>query len=73
MTLNQLKKGETATVLEVNAERELKNRFNSYGLVKGARVTAEASTMGSSTIKIRINKTKIALRSSEAEKIKIEL
>ncbi len=71
MTLNQLARGKSAIILSVNADKELKNRFNSFGLVKGAEIFTEASTIANSTIEVRINKTKIALRSSEAEKIVI--
>lgn len=71
MTLNQLARGKSATILSVNADKELKNRFNSFGLVKGAEIFSEASTIAKSTIEVRINKTKIALRSSEAQKIVI--
>jgi ferrous iron transport protein A len=71
MTLNQLARGKSATILFVNADKELKNRFNSFGLVKGATIFSEASTLANKTIEVRLNKTKIALRSSEAEKIEI--
>lgn len=71
MTLDKLAKGESAKVVAVNASRELKNRFNSFGLVKGAIVYAEERSLGKKTLEIRINKTRIALRSSEAEKVEI--
>ena len=71
MTLNQLARGRSATILSVNADRELKNRFTSFGLVKGATVLSEASTLARNTIEVRIKNTKVALRSSEAEKIVI--
>lgn len=71
MTLNNLAKGESAIVLAINAGRELKNRFNSFGLVKGAVVYAEEHSLGKKTMEIRINKTRIALRASEAEKVEV--
>lgn len=71
MTLDNLLKGESAVVTAIHAGRELKNRFNSFGLVKGATVTAEERSLGKKTLEIRINKTRIALRSSEAKKIEI--
>lgn len=71
MTLDNLMKGQSATVTRINATRELKNRFNSFGLVKGATVFAEEHSLAKKTMKIRINKTRIALRSSEAKKVEV--
>lgn len=58
-------------MIAVLAGRELKNRFNSFGLVKGAKVYIEGHSLAKKTMEIRINKTHIALRSSEAEKIEV--
>jgi len=71
MTLNNLLKGDSATIMTINAGMELKNRFNSFGLVKGAIVHAEEHSLTKKTMEVRINKTRIALRSSEAEKVEI--
>ncbi|MCK5648770.1 MAG: ferrous iron transport protein A [Gammaproteobacteria bacterium] len=71
MKLNDIKKGQSTTVIAVIAGRELKNRFSSFGLVKGAKVTIEGHSLAKKTMEIRINKTHIALRSSEAEKIEV--
>ncbi len=71
MTLNLLQKGKSATITTINAEKELKNRFNSFGVVKGATVHVEQYTLAKQTMEIRINKTRMALRVSEAEKVEI--
>ncbi len=71
MTLNKLEKGKSATVTAVNATKELKTRFSSFGLVKGAIVYTEEHSLAKKTMEIRINRTRIALRSSEAEKVEI--
>ncbi len=73
MTLNRLEKGQSANIIAINAKKELKNRFNSFGLVKGAIVTVERHTLGGKTMKIRINKTRMAVRISEAETIEVDL
>jgi len=73
MTLNLLEKGQSATITAVNAEQGLRNRFNSFGVVKGATVHAEQHTLAKQTMEIRINKTRMALRLSEAEKVEISL
>lgn len=69
MTLNLLHKGQSATIKTVNADKELKNRFNSFGVVKGATVYVEKYTLARQTMEIRVNKTRMAVRISEAEKV----
>lgn len=71
MTLDDLKKGNTATITAVNAGKELKNRFYSFGLMKGETVAVEKRSLARKTLEIIINKTHIAIRSSEAEKIEV--
>jgi Fe2+ transport system protein FeoA len=71
MTLNSLPEGKSATITAVNADKELRNRFNSFGVVKGATVYAERYTLAKQTMEIRINKTHMALRLSEASKVQI--
>jgi ferrous iron transport protein A len=71
MTLDNLKKGKSAIVTAINASKELKNRFSSFGLVKGANVYTEEYSLAKKTMEIRINKTRIAIRASEAEKVEI--
>ncbi len=71
MRLNTLKKGQSASITAIHAEKELKNRFNSFGVIKGAVVTVERCTLGRKTMEIRINKTRMAIRLSEAETIEI--
>lgn len=71
MTLDNLKKGQSATVTAINASKELKNRFSSFGLVKGVNVYTEEYSLAKKTMEIRINKTRIAIRASEAKKVEI--
>ncbi|MDZ7819823.1 MAG: FeoA family protein [Aliarcobacter sp.] len=72
MTLNELKIKQTAQIVAINCDSVLKNRLYSFGIVKGAFVTIEELTLTKSTIEIKINRSKIALRLSEAEKIEVQ-
>ncbi|MFK2822552.1 FeoA family protein [Arcobacter sp. YIC-80] len=72
MTLDQLEIDESALVKSVNCEPALKNRFYSFGIVKGSKVYVEKVTFTKSTIEIKINNTKVALRLTEASKIEVE-
>ena len=73
MTLDKLNIGDKAVIKAVNCDNELKNRFYSFGMVKGSIVTVEEITLARSTMEIRIKNTKVAIRFSEAAKIEIEI
>ena len=72
MTLDKLNTGDTAIINAITSEKELKNRFYSFGMVKGSEVHIEEITLARSTMEIKIKSTKIAIRLSEAAKIEIE-
>lgn len=72
MTLSELKKKESAQIVAINCDEVLKNRLYSFGIVKGATITVEETTLTKSTIEIKINQSKIALRLSEASKIEVK-
>ena len=72
MTLNKLHKGEEAKITNIQCDKVLKNRLNSFGIKKGETVHIEEVTLAKETIEIKINRTKIALRVSEASNIEVE-
>jgi len=72
MTLNELKLNETAKIISINCDNILKNRLYSFGIVKGAIVTIEGLTLTKSTIEIKVEQSKIALRLSEATQIEVQ-
>ena len=69
MKLSDLKIKEKAEIINIDCDSILKNRLHSFGIMKGAIVTIEELTLTKSTIEIKINHSKIALRLSEAQKI----
>ena len=72
MYLHEAKIGESFKVLSIHANHQLKNRFYSFGIVKGAIARIEEVTLAKETLEIKINKTRVALRISEAKTIEIE-
>ena len=72
MKLSDLKIKERAEIIDINCDSILKNRLHSFGIMKGAIVTIEELTLTKSTIEIKINHSKIALRLTEAEKIGVK-
>ncbi len=71
MTLNQLQINESATITAINCDEILKNRLYSFGISKGIEVTLVEFTLTKSTIEIKVNQSKIALRLNEASKIEV--
>lgn len=72
MKLSELKKREKAEIIDISCDNILKNRLHSFGIMKGAIIVIEELTLTKSTIEIKINQSKVALRLSEAEKIKVK-
>ena len=72
MTLDQLKKSDCALIKKINCNSSLKNRFYSFGIVKNSIIKVEELTITKSTIEIKIDNTKVALRLNEASTIEVE-
>jgi len=72
LKLSELKKGQNAIVQSVNASGELKQRLSSFGLLKGANIKVIDCSLGKSTIEIMVDKTLMALRREEADKIEVK-
>ncbi|MFA9373598.1 FeoA family protein [Poseidonibacter sp.] len=72
MTLDKLNIKESAIIKQIDCDSVLKNRFYSFGIVKGSTISVVGITLAKSTIEIKINNSKIALRISEAAKIEVE-
>jgi len=73
MNLGQLKKGESAIVIAIESNKELKNRLGSLGLSKGVTILVKEYSLARKTMDIVINRTQLALRMSEAKQIQIQI
>lgn len=72
MKLSEGKIGDSFKIISISADSQLKNRFYSFGIIKGAIAYIEEITLAKKTIEIKVQKSRIALRVSEAESIEIE-
>lgn len=72
MLANQLKKGESATIIQINAEKALRDRFTSFGIVPGEEITIRRYSLAKQTIEAAIGMSLVVLRTDEAEKIEVE-
>jgi len=71
ISLTQINEGETVIVHEISAPGGLRHRLLSFGIAKGSEIKVEAQSFRSSTLKIVVNNTKLALRSIEADTITV--
>jgi len=72
MTLDNLNKGESAIITKINAPQALKARLTSFGITKDAKIFLQEVTLAKNTIEITVDRTKVALRVSEASLIEVE-
>jgi len=73
MLLSNLNKDIDAIITKVNSNEELKQRFYSFGLIKGTPIKVEKLSPTNDTIAIIVDDTSIALRIDEAKKIEVEI
>jgi ferrous iron transport protein A len=73
MKLADLKKEQKAIIEKVDCNDELKQRFYSFGIFKGATVFVENISFARNTIEINVDDTSIALRVEEAKTITVTL
>lgn len=72
MNLIELTKGERAEIIKINADKALKDRFNSFGVMRGEELLVKGCSLAKQTMEIEVGSTLIALRADEAEKIEVE-
>jgi len=69
MVLSELHKGERAEIVRLNADKVLRDRFASFGILPGEEVVVRECSLAKQTIEIEVGLTTIALRKEEADKI----
>lgn len=70
--LSDCKKTCIVKIVKLNADSDLKQRFISFGIMKGATVEIIEYSPTKSTIEIKVGKMRIALRTQEAALIEVE-
>ena len=71
MFLSDLKKGDKAEIIHIHADKPLKDRLTSFGVMKGETLWIKRCSMAKQTIEIEVNTTLVALRADEARKIEV--
>lgn len=71
MCLNEIELKQKVIIRDIVCDDILKNRLFSFGIIEDTQVEITAKSFAKKTIEIKVNQSKIALRSIEASKIKV--
>jgi len=71
MVLTDIRKGDKAEIVKIHADKALKDRLVSFGVMRGEILTVKGCSLARKTMEIEVGSTLIALRADEAEKIEI--
>jgi Fe2+ transport system protein FeoA len=71
MSIYDLNIGDKATILSINASKELKLRFLSFGITKGVDLEVREFAWGKANVELEIDNTLIALRVNEMKMIEV--
>ena len=71
MVLTDIRKGDKAEIVKVNADKALKDRLSSFGVMRGEVLHVKGCSLAKKTMEIEVGSTLIALRADEADKIEI--
>ncbi|HIP17739.1 MAG TPA: ferrous iron transport protein A [Sulfurovum sp.] len=72
MKLSELTKGNKAEIIKINADKALRDRFSSFGVMRGEELLVKGCSLAKQTMEIEVGSTLIAVRADEAEKIEVE-
>jgi len=72
MKLSELTKGDKAEIIKIHADKALKDRFNSFGVMRGEELTVKGCSLAKQTMEIEVGSTLIAVRADEADKIEVK-
>jgi len=71
MVLSEIQKGDRAEIVKIHADKALKDRLHSFGVMRGETLLVKGCSLGKQTMEIEVGSTLIALRADEANKIEI--
>ena len=72
MVLSELHKGDEAEIVKIHADKALKDRLTSFGVMRGETLFIKGCSLAKQTMEIEVGSTLIALRADEARKIEVK-
>ncbi len=67
MTLDQLKENTEVQITKINSNNELKQRFYSFGIIKGSIIIISKISLAKNTLEVIVEDTSIGMRIEEAK------
>jgi ferrous iron transport protein A len=71
MVLSDLRKGMEAEIVKIHADKALKDRLTSFGVMRGETLLVKGCSLAKQTMEIEVGSTLIAVRADEADKIEV--
>jgi len=71
MVLKDLHKGERAEIVKIHADKALRDRLTSFGVMRGEVLLVKGCSLAKQTMEIEVGSTLIAVRADEADKIEV--
>ena len=72
MTLDKINENEECKIVKIECNNELKQRFYSFGIIKGATLKVIKIGLAKNTLEILVDDTSIGMRIEEAKQITVE-
>ena len=72
MTLDQINENQECRIINISCSNELKQRFYSFGIIKGANLKVAKLSLAKNTVEIIVEDTSIGMRIQEAKQIFVE-
>jgi ferrous iron transport protein A len=72
MFLIDLTKGNRGVIVKIHADKALRDRLTSFGVMRGEELLVKGCSIAKQTMEIEVGSTLIALRKDEAQKIEVE-
>jgi Fe2+ transport system protein FeoA len=73
MTLDELKPGQSATILRISGEGPLVQRLMALGLLEGSAVSMTRRAIGGDPVEVQVMGYALSLRREEARRVEVQL
>lgn len=72
MTLDELKPGQSATIVKIDGEGPLVQRLMALGLLEGSEVSMTRRALGGDPVEVQVMGYALSLRREEARRVEVQ-
>jgi len=73
MNISNLKVGDRAVIIKIDADKSLKMRLQSFGIYKGVDIEVKEFSIGKQNVEISVDESLIGLRAIEMKMISVKI